>query len=381
MAIVVGHGGGFGNAGALIASAIGRDKDRANQRLMQMRELQNRGAIASAQAQMQYEASREANETALAKTAIQAGLQKDMQMAEYMQGLEQAKEQAKADAMRFDQKFTAEQRVKDAKLQSARKAIENSPDLSEEQRQEALRRLDVEIATNSNPTQVLGDPNNKPHPSGHEVGVPFKGDDGGTYAVEPDGSLRQLQSFKETAEGIAAAAEAKRTEQIDKLQADAETKRFEAEAQRQQKRTEARSKFVENMISANMKAEEGKKMSPDDIFKAASQYEDMMDRLERRGQKQSDPQQELIDAARENGGTVEFTTPSGEKRSYTFKGKEAKQRDVSNAQASESDTWLRNMSRQYGDGSGYIDIRKLSVEQRKQAQMHARRVKAAKAGR
>jgi hypothetical protein len=77
MAIVVGHGGGFGNAGALIASAIGRDKDRANQRAMQMRELKVRGAIASTQAQMQYEASHEANQTALAKTAIQAGLQKD----------------------------------------------------------------------------------------------------------------------------------------------------------------------------------------------------------------------------------------------------------------------------------------------------------------
>lgn len=374
MAIVVGHGGGFGNAGALIASAIGRDKDRANERFMQLRELMNRGAIASQQAQMQYEASREANETALAKTAIQAGLQKDMQMAEYMQGLQEAKQQAKDDAARFDQKFTSEQRVKDAKLQAARKAIESSPDLDDRQKAEALMRLDTEIATNSNPTQVLGDPNNKPRKDGKQPGDIWTDEStGALMSVDPDGTNRMHATFDKTQAGVQAKIQADRDSEIEKNLMEREKASREAEAKKEETRNKMKSDFIMGMVKDNAKAEPGKRMSSGQMKDAVKQFMEVMGEQEQKAA--PDSQQALIEAAKKNGGTVEFTTPSGEKRSYTFKGQQAQARDVSNAQAGESEAWLQNAQRQYGS------LQAMPPEIRKQAQMHARRFKAAKAGR
>jgi hypothetical protein len=342
---------------------------------MQMRELMNRGAIASQQAQMQYEASREANETALAKTAIQAGLQKDMQLAEYMQGLQEAKQQAKDDAARFDQKFTAEQRVKDAKLQSARKAIEASPDLSDKQKAEALMRLDAEIATNSNPTQILGDPNNKPRKDGRQPGEIWTDEaTGSLMSVDPDGANRLHATFDKTQAGVQMKLQAERDAEINKSLMEREKAAQEVENKRSENLHKIRSDFVSGMIKDNAKAEPGKRMSASQMKEAVKQYMEVMGEDEQKPAS-GNPQQELVKAAQESGGTVEFTTPSGEKRSYTFKGRQAQTRDVSNVQAGESEAWLRNAQRQYGS------LQAMPPEIRKQAQMHARRFKAAKAGR
>jgi len=203
MAIRVAHGGGYGKSGEIIANALLAENQRLHQRemqsididarkKMQMLELQNRGAIASAQAQMQYESSREANKTALDKAAIGAGLQEEMQLQAYLNGVAEAKQKARDDAAKFDQKFTTEQRVKDAKLNKAKKAIKDSDQFTEAQKETALMRLDTKIATNADPTQVLGDPNKKPHPSGHEVGVPFSSEGGGTFAITSDGEAKLL---------------------------------------------------------------------------------------------------------------------------------------------------------------------------------------------
>jgi hypothetical protein len=375
MAFVVGHGGDFGSAGQIIAAALGQERQSADQKFMQLRELQNRGAIASAQAQMQYEASREANKTALARTAIQAGLQKDMQMQEYLQGLEAAKQQAKDDAARFDQKFTSEQRVTDAKLQSARRAIESSQSLDDRQKAEALMRLDTEIATNSNPTQVLGDPNNRPRKDGKQPGdIWIDENTGALMSVEPDGTNRMHTTFDKTQAGVQAKLQADRDSEIDKMQVEREKATREAELRKEESRFKMKSDFIMGMVKDNSKAEPGKRMSAGQMKDAVKQFMDVMGEDD---QKVSfgDPQQVLIEAAQKSGGTVEFTTPSGESRSYTFKGQQSQAIGVSNAQASESEMWLQNAQRQYGD------LRSMPPEIRAQAQMHARRYKAAKAGR
>jgi hypothetical protein len=375
MAIVVGHGGGFGNAGALIASAIGREQEQSNERFMQMRELMNRGAIASTQAQMQYEASLEANKTALAKTAIQAGLQQDMQMAEYMQGLQSAQQQAKDDAARFDQKFTSEQRVKDAKLQAARRAIESSPDLDDRQKAEALMRLDTEIATNSSPTQVLGDPNNKPRKDGRQPGEIWTDEStGALMSVDPDGTNRMHATFDKTQAGVQMKLQADRDAEIEKNLMEREKATVESIAKKEEARNKMKSDFIMGMVKDNAKAEPGKRMTAGQMKDAVKQFMDVMGDNEQKPTAEN-PQQALIEAAQKNGGTVEFTTPSGEKRSYTFKGQQSQARDVSNAQAGESEAWLQNAQRQYGS------LQAMPPEIRKQAQMHARRFKAAKAGR
>ncbi|MFA5265926.1 MAG: hypothetical protein WC378_19060 [Opitutaceae bacterium] len=340
---------------------------------MQMRELQNRGAIASAQAQMQYEASREANQTALAKTAIQAGLQKDMQMAEYLQGLQEAKQQATDDAARFDQKFTSEQRVTDAKLQSAKKAIQTSPDLTEGQKVEALRRLDVEIATNSTPTQVLGDPNNKPRKDGRQPGDIWTDETTGVImSVDPDGANRMHTSYDKTREGVKAKLQADQDNEINKSIMEREKIANETAAKKEESREKMKSDFIMGMIKDNTKAEVGKRMSAGQMKEAVKQFMDVMGEDEQRPAKGS--QQELIEAAQKSGGTVELTTPAGEKRSYTFKGNSAQAQGISNVQVSESAAWLQNAQRQYGN------IQAMPPEIRRQAQMHAQRYKAARTG-
>jgi hypothetical protein len=378
MAIIVGHGGGFGNAGALIASAIGREQQRGHERAMQAQELANRGAIASAQAQMQYEASRESNQTALAQTAIKAGLQQDMQMQEYLQGLESAREQARTDAAKFDQKFTAEQRVKDARLQQARKAIEQSQDMTPQQKQEALRRLDIEIATNSNPTQVLGDANAQPAKDGRTPGeVYVDPNTGALMSVEMDGNRRMHASYDKTEAGMRQKFEAERQKEIDKLQADAETNRQNAAIEAQKTKATTRQKMISDMISANMKAEEGARLTPEQIVSQIQKMEAIQEKLELAEQGGArDPNQELIEAAKKSGGTVSFRTPSGEMRSYTFKGDAARQAETGARQGDESLQWLENARRQYPGG-----IREMPVEMRRQAQIHARRAKASRRGR
>jgi hypothetical protein len=373
MAIVVGHGGGFGNAGSIIAAAIGREKDIAAQKQMQMRELQNRGAIASAQAQMQYEASHEANKTALAKAAISAGLQKDMQMSEYLQGLEEAKQKSKDDAAKYDQKFTTEQRVTDARLQQAKKSIESSPSLTPDQKKEALMRLDTEIATNANPTTVLGDPNAKPPKDGREPGeVYLDPNTGSLMSVEMDGNRRLHATYAEGKEGVQAKMSAERDREIDKFQIESEKARREVEFKRQESIQKTKSDFVSGMIKSNQAADPKMRMSPEQMKKAVEQFMDVMG--EGQSKAAGDPNQELISAARKAGGSISITTPEGEQRSYSFKGESGQQRDIGNAQGNESIQWLENAKRQYGSLSA------MPVEVRKQAQMHARRVQAMRQG-
>lgn len=373
MAIVVGHGGGFGNAGALIASAIGREQDIAAQKQMQMRELQNRGAIASAQAQMQYEASHEANKTALAKAAISAGLQKDMQMAEYLQGLQEAKQQARDDAAKYDQKFTTEQRVTDARLQQARRSIESSPSLTETQKREALMRLDTEIATNANPTMVLGDPNAKPPKDGREPGeVYLDPNTGALMSVEMDGNRRMHASYADTEAGVKAKLIADRDKEIDKFQVESEKSRQEVEFKRQELIQKTKSDFISGMIKNNQAADPKMRMSPEQMKKAVEQFMDIMG--EGQSKAAGDPNRELIEAARRAGGDVSITTPEGEQRSYSFKGEAGQRRDMSNAQGNESIQWLENARRQYGN------FKAMPADVQKQAQMHARRVQAMRQG-
>jgi hypothetical protein len=372
MAIVVGHGGGFGNAGALIASAIGREQDISAQKQMQARELQNRGAIASMQAQMQYEASHEANKTALAKAAISAGLQKDMQMQEYLQGLQEAKQQARDDAAKYDQKFTTEQRVTDARLQQAKKSIEISPSLTPEQKEEALMRLNTEIATNANPTMVLGDPNAKPSKDGREPGeVYLDPNTGSLMSVEMDGNRRLHATYAEGKEGVQAKLAAERDREIDKIQVDRDKSRSEAEFKKQEFTQKTKADFVSGMIKNNQAAEPGKKMSAEQMKKAVEQFMDVMGESAKAA---GDPNQELISAARKAGGDVSITTPEGEQRSYSFKGEAGQRRDVGNAQGNESVQWLENAKRQYGN------VKSMPVDVRKQAQMHARRVQTMRQG-
>lgn len=383
MPIVVGHGGGFGNAGAIIADQLGQDRRQAAaiaaKKSMAAKELQTRGAIASAQAQMRYEAAREANKTAIARAAIGANLQEDMQREEYMQGIQEAKQKAKDDAAKFDQKFTAEQRVKDARLNKAKIAIQESESLTDDQKAEALQRLDVAIATNSNPTTVLGDPNAKSPEEGKEPGK--------VWAGATDGSWRQGYYTTDTETGMAKLLvrpdqtpefheEKRRIEQeeaFNKLQLERENTERESAASNRAAREETRVKFMGDLFKENMKAEEGKGLSAGAMMEQTRKYMELVDGPPEPDTFVSGLQQEVTDllgTARERYGSYDAIPDEVKARAVDVVRERYGAPEAGQGGGSESMQWLENARRQYGSFNA------IPEELRKEAAMHARRVQA-----
>lgn len=119
---------------------------------------------------------------------IGAGLQEHASERAFENQLLVARERANEAASRYDQKFTMEQRVADARYASAEQAITNAEWMDDEQREIALAKLQIARTGNSKPTELLGSDPVPPHPSGQEPGVPFQKEDGTWWSIKADGS-------------------------------------------------------------------------------------------------------------------------------------------------------------------------------------------------
>jgi hypothetical protein len=171
------------------------------------------------------------------RMVVGAGLEEEARVSAFENSLMVAREQAKQQAATFDRKFTTEQRVADARYARAEQMIEDSDFLDDRQKQIALQRLAQARATNSRPTETLGDPNAKTYPDGQGIGDYWVDEStGAIMSREPSGEVRMHTDYTKTRAG-----------QAEKLKFDAQVKQQEVAVERENMIYEADLKKRESM--------------------------------------------------------------------------------------------------------------------------------------
>jgi len=195
----------------------------------QQRDLQATSIAAAHQQQIAGIDAQQENQRFLAdeqmkRMVVGAGLEEEARVQAFENSLTVAREQARQQAATFDRKFTMEQRVQDARFARAEQMIEDADYLDDRQKQIALTRLAEARATNSRPTEVLGDPNAKTFPEGQGIGE-FWTDEatGALMSREANGDPRMHADYTKTRAG-----------QAEALQAEAQIKQAEIAVEREQ---------------------------------------------------------------------------------------------------------------------------------------------------
>jgi len=264
-----------------------QEQQRLDDRQVQMeanralqRDQQANAISAAHQRQIMQIDSQQENQRFLAdeqmkRMVVGAGLEEDARKVAFENSLEVAREQAKQQAATFDRKFTMEQRVADARFARAEQMIEEADYLDDNQKQIAMQRLAQARATNSVPTEVLGDPNATTYPDGQGIGEYWTDEaTGAIMSREPSGEVRMHTDYTKTRAG-----------QAEKLQADQQIKQAEIEVEREQamfqselKQRETFALNVAKFAASTITGADGEKRepSPDEINKYAGTLQQYM---------------------------------------------------------------------------------------------------------
>jgi len=128
---------------------------------------------------------------AMKRTALEAGLGQQMQEQEYDLAISKMQEQAKIAANQFEYKFDAGQRQEIARLNNARRAVQSSTRFSPEEKEIALRQIDMQQAQ-IEPSAFPADPNKLQFEEGKEPGKVWRGEDGSILTTDPETGMSKL---------------------------------------------------------------------------------------------------------------------------------------------------------------------------------------------
>ena len=142
MPIEVLHGGEAGPvAGQIIAQSGLANLQRQQQDQHLSQQLQQQRDMQMQQIDAQADLSRQSADQAMAQTALQHGLQGQLQEQLFDQTVKKMRIEALQKAQEFNYEFTAKDRQEIAKFNNADQMIDDSPDLSQEEKVESHRRV------------------------------------------------------------------------------------------------------------------------------------------------------------------------------------------------------------------------------------------------
>jgi len=288
MGITVGHGGQAGTAaGQIIAQAGQRDLDRQqrdshlaeqlwNQRNMQMRDIEARSDL-----------QKQAADDATARTALQFGLDQQVREQEFDRRLTGMQEQARLQAQQVEYNYSAEQRRDFARFNNARQAIMSSDQFSEEEKQVAMRQIDLQQA-NIQPSMIPRDPSKPTFKEGQAPGDTMVNEAGSTIMFDMEGNPKLIQRWDQGPEAA-------------KLQAEAtqQAKQLELQAKREDRLLDLRLKLAtEDVI------EQGADGTPSRRQRTPEEVESIM-RTVLGGEQQPQKQQQWWERAESQGLQVQ----------------------------------------------------------------------------
>lgn len=161
------------------------------QQTRQTQELSARRGMQMAQIEAQADRDKEAADTAYARTALAAGLEGKIQEQQFDNQMESLQEGARVKANQFEYQFTTKQRQEIAKFNDARQMINSNSAFSLEEREAALRAIDLQQA-GITPSMVPADPDKPQFTKGREPGKTWRDEAGNWMVSPPDGSEPKL---------------------------------------------------------------------------------------------------------------------------------------------------------------------------------------------
>lgn len=193
MPITVKHGGQGGTAaGQIIAQTGQQDLDRQQRDVHLATKLENQRVMQQAEIQSRADVQKQAADEAAARTALQFGLEGQVREQEFDRSLAKMQEDARLQASQFEYQYTVKQKQQFARLNAARQEISNSSHFTPEEKQTALRQIDLQQA-NIEPSMIPRDPSKPLYPEGRGIGEMWSNDDGTMIARKPDGSLQLMR--------------------------------------------------------------------------------------------------------------------------------------------------------------------------------------------
>ncbi|MFA5186705.1 MAG: hypothetical protein WC551_09535 [Patescibacteria group bacterium] len=223
MPINVEHGGQAGPvAGQIIAQSGQANLNRQQQEAELSQRLRQQRALQLADIDARADLQRQAADEAMARTALQHGLDGQIKEEEFDRTIKQMQEQARVQAQQWEYQYTAQQRQEIARFNAARQTITGSDSFSPEEKEQALRMVDMEQA-NIKPAMMPRDPSKPIYPDGRGVGESWIADDGSTLAREADGNVKLIQRYDQGPK----AQQAKLQMENQKIQLQAQQKREE----------------------------------------------------------------------------------------------------------------------------------------------------------
>ena len=208
--------GGAVMAGAAAMGGSGarkeRDGARADKTNMAAAKLRQQRDMQQADIEARANLQKQAADDAMARVAVQTGLDSQIREEEFNREVAKMQEGARLKANQWEYQFTSQQRQEIARFNNARQAIASSDRFSDEEKQAALKAIDLQQAA-VKPAMLPRDPSKPVYPEGRGIGEMWRDDNGAIVSRTKDGELKLLQRFDQGPEFNKQQFQAKQQEQ------------------------------------------------------------------------------------------------------------------------------------------------------------------------